>query len=238
MLKLITSILLLLSIIFMCDFIAQGYDNVVIHQFINENAAKQSSHFLRSLKDLGFSNELENVVNGKKIYKWFHEGASLEDETDCRSKFHFHDPTKSWDTAGLSNTIVDTYCFDYQHRSSLAWAQDSNYFWAWQKARQYYLEALTTSNRDLREQRFANTFRSLGQVIHLIADSSVPAHTRNDIHVFPFSIPGIGVTVGGPTFESWAQENYRNLSYSGTSIDKLIFQQLNSKSCVCSVGSG
>ena len=61
--------------------------------------------------------------------------------------------------------------------------------------------------------------------MHLIADSSVPAHTRNDIHVFPFTIPGIGVTVGGPTFESWAQENYKNLSYTGTPIDKSIFSQ-------------
>jgi len=69
---------------------------------------------------------LEIYVANKKIKTWFEDGAKLEDETNCRSKYHFHDPTKSWDTAGLSNVAIDTFCLDYRHRSSLLWAQDSD----------------------------------------------------------------------------------------------------------------
>jgi hypothetical protein len=220
-------IIMLCLVIFIIQsnlFKASAYDNKFVHQMINGKAMQQSLNFQNNLNVLGFK-DIYDSVNKKEIWQWFYDGARLEDETDCRSKFHFHDPTKSWNNAGLSNTIIDTYCSDYRHRSSLVWAQDADNLWTWQKARQYYVEALTTLNRDLREQKFANTFRSLGQVMHLVADSSVPAHTRNDIHVFPFTIPGIGVTVGGPTFESWAQDNYKNLSYSGTSIDKSIFSQ-------------
>lgn len=158
--------------------IAEGYDNDVMHQTINENAAKQSNNLLNNLRRLGFNDGIKNIVYGKEIYKWFHEGAKLEDETNCRSKYHFHDPTKSWDTAGLSNVAIDTFCLDYTHRSSLVWAQDTGNLWTWQKARQFYHDALTNTDRNIREQNLAYTFRSLGQVMHLISDSSVPAHAR------------------------------------------------------------
>ncbi len=34
----------------------------------------------------------------------------------------------------------------------------------------------------VREKAFADTFRALGQVMHLVVDASVPEHTRNDVH--------------------------------------------------------
>jgi hypothetical protein len=75
--------------------------------------------------------------------------------------------------------------------------------WSWSKARASYYDALTINDNDTREQELANTFRSLGQVMHLVSDSSVPAHTRNDIHVFPFTEPIFGITFGEHTYESW-----------------------------------
>lgn len=206
-----------------------AYDNINVHQKINENAAIQSSNFINTLKALGFIGDLPtniielNSLNGKNIRDWVREGGKLEDETDCRSKFHFHDPTKSWDTAGLSNVAIDTYCLEYTHRSSLVWAQDSGNLWTWQKARQYYFDALTNPGKIIREQKLAYTFRSLGQVMHLTADSSIPAHTRNDIHVFPYTLPVVGISVGDPTFESWAKDNYKSLTYTGIIIDQSIF---------------
>ncbi len=62
--------------------------------------------------------------------------------------------------------------------------------WSWPKAREYYYTALTSSTKDEREEYFVYTFRALGQVMHLLADASVPAHTRNDIHVFPLELFG------------------------------------------------
>lgn len=189
---------------------------------INGKAMQQSLSFQNYLNVLGFK-DIYDSVNKREIWQWFYDGAKLEDETNCRSKFHFHDPTKSWDTAGLSNAAIDTYCRDYTHRSSLVWAQDAGNLWTWQKARQYYYDALTNPDRNVREHNLAYTFRSLGQVMHLAADSSVPAHTRNDIHVFPYTLPVVGISVGDPTFESWAMSNYKNLTYTGIIIDQSIF---------------
>jgi hypothetical protein len=225
--------LLILILLLFFNRVVYPYDNRYVHQNINKNAALQSTQLFLALKNQGFTGiEAKdifenNIVYGQKIKFWFHEGARLEDETDCRSKFHFHDPTKSWDAAGLSNVTIDTFCLDYTHRSSLVWAQDTGNLWTWQKAKQYYHDALTNTDRNMREQKLAYTFRSLGQVMHLISDSSVPAHARNDIHIFPYTIPGIGVEIGDPTFESWAIQNYKNLNYNSNSIiiEQSIFGQ-------------
>ncbi len=220
--------------------IAEGYDNDIVHQALNENAAKQSGNLLDALGKLGFNVGLEDVVYGKKIYKWFHEGARLEDETVCRSRSHFHDPLKTWDSAGLNNIAVNTFCFgigeDFSVDSSIIWAQKqpgllfTKNYWSWPKAREYYYKALTTSDKVTREIFFAQTFRSLGQVMHLIADSSVPAHVRNDIHVFPMILPIIGIEVGKQTYESWSKKNVRNLNYAGMIIDQSVFSQAVSNS--------
>ena len=92
---------------------ASAYDNEFVHQMINGKAMQQSLNFQKNLNFFGFK-DIYDSVNKKEIWQWFYDGARLEDETDCRSKFHFHDPTKSWDNAGLSNTVIDTYCSDYQ----------------------------------------------------------------------------------------------------------------------------
>jgi hypothetical protein len=34
-----------------------------------------------------------------------------------------------------------------------------------------------------REVYFAGTFRSIGHLMHLVQDASVPEHVRNDIHI-------------------------------------------------------
>ncbi len=226
--KKIITYLVTCSFLFLITPNAYSYDNEYVHQNININAVQHSEYFYNTMKSLGFEamtaqKLVELYVANKKIKTWFEDGAKLEDETHCRSKFHFHDPTKSWDTAGLSNIAIDTYCLDYAHRSSLVWAQDSGNLWTWQKARQYYFDALTNPGRNIREQNLAYTFRSLGQVMHLISDSSVPAHVRNDIHVFPYTLPVVGISIGDPTFESWAMSNYKNLTYTGIIIDQSIF---------------
>jgi len=216
--------------------VGEAYDNEVVHQIINEKAANQSSNLLSKLLMLGFNNGLDNIVHGKKIYRWFHEGARLEDETICRSRNHFHDPLKLWDRAGLNNPALNSGCLllgleSLSVDSSLIWAQKQSVnpwydnLWSWPKARQSYYKALTFGDKDLQEQFFAETFRSLGQVMHLLADSSVPAHVRNDVHVFPLTAPGIGIGAGSQTYESWARQNYGKLSYTGVTIDNYSLNQ-------------
>jgi hypothetical protein len=228
-------------LIFVIVSTAKGYDNEIVHQAINENAAKQSNNLLNALTNLGVKEGLENVVYGKKIYKWFHEGAKLEDETVCRSRNHFHDPLKPWGNAGLNNEAVNAYCLSlgfekFSVDSSLIWAQKESLnpfydnLWSWPKARTYYYKALTLPTIDEREKNFAYTFRALGQITHLIADSSVPAHVRNDIHVFPLNLPIFGVEVGSQTYESWAKRNARSLNYNSLTVDQSNFSQAISNS--------
>lgn len=44
------------------------------------------------------------------------------------------------------------------------------------------MQALTAPTPAERERGFADTFRALGQVVHLIVDAPVPEHVRNDPH--------------------------------------------------------
>jgi hypothetical protein len=72
-----------------------------------------------------------------------------------------------------------------------------------------------------RDAAFADTFRAVGQVMHLIADSGVPAHVRNDIHIFPLlsqsdrSWPQIG----NWTYETWCKYNIDKLTLNAASVD-------------------
>jgi hypothetical protein len=67
------------------------------------------------------------------------------------------------------------------------WAQNPNQDpgggWSWHDAREYFYQGLTATSKIERESQFANAFRALGQLSHLIQDASVPAHVRNDIHI-------------------------------------------------------
>ncbi|MGH2362915.1 MAG: hypothetical protein ACRDGM_20500, partial [bacterium] len=77
--------------------------------------------------------------------------------------------------------------------SSILWGQDANQGFSWLNARKAYINALIAASPTEREKWFAETFRAIGQVMHLIADSSVPAHVRNDQHT------------GGDPYEEWVE---------------------------------
>lgn len=200
-----------------------SYDTDNTHPLINKKAIQLSSNFLKVISNLGFTG-IDSIVNEQQIYKWFEDGARDEDNPFVRSYNHFHDPTKSWDKAGLkSSTWGD---------SSILWAQDSNQqyiasdgtvydingTWSWPNAREYYYQALTSTDKTAREQNLAYTFKALGQVMHLLADSSVPEHTRDDIHVFPL-FNDTSFQIGTWTYETWCKHNSTGLKTSATAID-------------------
>ncbi len=72
-------------------------------------------------------------------------------------------------------------------------------------------------SQDEREQFFAWIFQSLGHIVHLIQDASVPAHTRNDLHMdkwlerlkyFPgFLWLQLFLRANREPFEDWTAEN-------------------------------
>jgi hypothetical protein len=115
-----------------------------------------------------------------------------------RSINHFHNPLKSseeWDEAGLDDKVLG---ISYTGQSQILWAQNPNQDvggkWSWQDARENFYIALTGKDfngktvailQKDREQYLAYTLRSIGQLMHLVQDASVPEHVRNDIHLLP-----------------------------------------------------
>jgi hypothetical protein len=228
-------------LIFLVAFSVEAYDNERVHPNINYNATLQSSEFITAMKALAFSGDSAkevmelNFVNNKNIKDWFAEGGTREDEPACRCRHHFHDPLRQWAQAGLESYFFNTTCADpsdlnvQRGSASLVWAQNNpgyaGNFWSWPKAREYYYLGLTSEEDEIREDYLSKTFRALGQVIHLLSDASVPAHVRNDVHVFPLSLPLTGVEVGGQTYESWAKRNFKRLNYAGSSVGREVFDQ-------------
>lgn len=157
--------------------------------------------------DLGIVEGIEKQFLKKSARTWIGEGARLEDHPQTRAFQHFHNPLAPWQFAGLS--VADGL-------SSILWQQylAQNIFphsegggnWSWQDARYWYRKALTSAISAEREQAFANTFRALGQLTHLVQDASVPAHTRNDPHLL------------WEGYESWVNTTQR--------IRPALFQQL------------
>lgn len=130
----------------------------------------------------------------KRVDQWMSEGGKAEDEPEDlwgtisnngRSNNHFHNPLRPWDNAGLDDTIFKV--FRYTGQSSLLWAQNPNQNvggrWSWQDAKRYFYEGLTATDKASRDRGLAYTFKALGHLMHLVQDTSVPAHVRNSIHI-------------------------------------------------------
>jgi hypothetical protein len=192
------------------------WDNETTHKDLSRIAAEQSVLSKANgdyLKKLGFTKALLEtfVWNGTRNYvtDWLQEGAEYEDIPTLRSFNHFHNPLKQWNQAGLDENLV----IPLKGKSSLLWSQDGSYQqssvgedWSWQKARDYYYRALTSTTDSERQVNFAKTFRGLGHQIHLIQDKTVPDHVRNDAHPED-SLLGKDRINGAMFFETWAKNN-------------------------------
>ncbi len=117
---------------------------------------------------------------------WCGKGGEKEDSPASRTIYHFHDPTKELGIAGLLDS----------DQSAVRWAQqqsDNFLFggkYSWQDARLFYYNALTATSTENRDESLANAFRSIGQVMHLLQDMSVPEHVRDDPHILNTLIGG------------------------------------------------
>jgi hypothetical protein len=135
--------------------------------------------------DLGIASGIEQSFLGRTPVRLVGEGARDEDAPSLRVLNHFHDPLRPWENAGL-----DALAGLVRGQSAVRWQQNPAQHdrtgggnWSWQDARRRYLAALTAVTRSERDREFADLFRTLGRLAHLVQDASVPAHTRNDPHV-------------------------------------------------------
>jgi hypothetical protein len=146
---------------------------VETHKKISEVAATRSAVDGRLKESLAISTGLELVVRGQSLRDWIEAGSVHADEWGYPLN-HFHNPLADWSQAG--------FLFFY---SAIVWGQTPNQgypSWSWQDTRQYFLDALTSTQKADRDLALTMTFQGLGQQIHLIQDMASPAHTRNDPH--------------------------------------------------------
>src|SRR5262249_33336524 len=98
-----------------------------------------------------------------------------------RSPQHFHTPLLPWDRSGLDLPLLPRF------ESSIRWAQSPDQGFtgrsAWKDARAALSRAATGNTEEGRQQAYADTFRILGQLMHLVVDMASVAHTRNDSHL-------------------------------------------------------
>src|SRR5215813_8985679 len=146
---------------------------VETHREMSRQAVRSSAldDFLRT--QLNFTGGVDEVLTGTPIIEIVSAGSVSEDD-GLRFLNHFHNPLRTWNQAGLLGSTLGA--------SSIIWGQNPAQGFAWQNARDEYFLALTSTSQQARDQRFANTFRALGQLVHLVQDAGQPAHTRNDPH--------------------------------------------------------
>jgi len=195
------------------------------HKVINEYVAtKVINNFSLDLylkNQLGYKNGIEEIFfvgnNGMEVKKWVRDGGKYEDEPlYIRSFNHYHDPLQPWYIAGYDKTF----------KSSLIWAQDQGGIgslfggdWSWKKARASFYKGLTSITKTEKEKNLADTFRALGQIMHLVQDASVPAHVRNDAHLY---VEILGLKKGYH-YEVWVNNNRDRLNLNPSNFDKSIF---------------
>src|SRR3989304_9090372 len=163
-----------------------------INKYIARNTLNGFSLDSYLKNQLGFANGIEEEFKStetKKAWDWVQFGGEFEDIPAwylqyIRSLNHFHNPITEEGFKG--NCLQSSLCV-----SSTVWALmplgtqsylTGNY--SWYDVRDYYFNALTSTSKTTRDTNFAQTFRGLGQLMHLVQDASVPAHARNDFHYF------------------------------------------------------
>jgi len=156
-----------------------AYDSDVVHPLVNE-AVYESAGLADVLRDqLGIDSaqifpQTDPADNAEaNALEMFIRGGQRED-TGVRWLNHFHDPLRTWDSAGTLGM------------ASPVWAQyggeDFLNLHTWDRALGYLRTALTATSPTERNVNVGSLMRALGQQVHLVSDMAVPEHVRNDIH--------------------------------------------------------
>ncbi len=184
------------SLILLCfDFSPNYALEVDTHYAINEyisNGTVNGFSLNKYLKEqLGLKEGTQEQVEFgeiKKIWKWISDGGETEDKPPktfryVRSTNHFHDP--------ISNKGFGGFVFGkiLNGESSILWSQKAistqspGGHYSWFDTRDNFYNALISTSKSDRDRYYGETFRGLGQLMHLVQDISVPAHARNQFHV-------------------------------------------------------
>lgn len=213
-------ILLCLSVYSPNSYALEVETHKAINKYIAQNTLNSFSLDSYLKNNLGLTNgKDEEFMSDKtrKVFEWLELGGEYEDTPPSllsnyllhRYTNHFHNPVApTLESAGFSG-IWDTGFFSGE--SAILWSQKligtqntgGNY--SWNDVREYYRLALTSENKDVRSAYFAETFRGIGQLMHLVEDMSVPEHARNDGHYLP-------------AYEAWVEDSRNSTDLQRKSI--------------------
>lgn len=192
---------------------ADAYD-VPTHRELGRRAVDVTSDLEeRLMHDLGMpqgrDTRLQVGATRLSVSDWIRHGAGAEDRPFWRVRHHFHNPLFPWGNAGLR---LDTNPSLLLGTSSVLRAQQSfqegpqgGGTWSWPQARRRFHSALTAATAAEREIALADTFRALGHVTHFIQDATVPAHVRNDMHLWLPLGAGRFFPVNSDWYEDWTE---------------------------------
>ncbi len=185
----------LVTLIILSQFSFSYALNTETHKAINEYIANNSLNsfsldsYLKS--QLGLQSGLDEKFNSLEVWKWLRDGGEYEDipywfTPYVRSVNHFHNPLNDqgyngfWGTGIMSGMSSTQWALLPQNTQSTFCLLGC---YSWYDVRNYYYQALTSVDKTTRGNYFAQTFRGVGQLMHLIEDVSVPSHTKNDGHL-------------------------------------------------------
>jgi hypothetical protein len=206
---LISAALLVIAVLVMPQS-AIAYNNVDAHQAINAHAIEYFEKFImpkdQYLKSASLSGsacygmawDIEDgsdaalktdptrtvsIKKQKSLQEWVIDGGYSADEPEAPMGLrHFYDPERT--PRYLTDQIVDWNVWSYGNpqmdASTWAFGAPDNPY-SFQMARTYYARALESA--DPANENYGNSWRALGETMHMFADMTVPAHVRNDGHV-------------------------------------------------------
>ncbi len=162
---------ILCQIIIAFGLITSAYAlEVETHRSLNEYIAQQEFNEIEfSLKSfltnqLEFKDGVKEIINSKEVFDWLGEGGIKEDKPDfpainfIRSFNHFHDPlTDEGFPSGISSVVWSQMPINGQFYG----------YYSWHDVRYYFYKALTLPGKDSRDDKYADLFRGLGQIMHL-----------------------------------------------------------------------
>jgi len=211
--------------------------DVPVHQQITANAADTALTF--SAAYAGFLSTVSGDIAIADARKSLIEGSAREDDPvsfsspqdggHFRSLNHFYDPLDQVYGKGLSDDIPDRR--KLLGTNSFAWASVFNGFgitlsynpnpintWSWQNARSNQWAGLTATNQVDRITALTNMFRAMGQVMHLLEDTSQPQHVRNEQHLDKIPYLKISAPWRSP-IEDYGNDHYLQLNYQHSILD-------------------
>ena len=180
------------------------HENITLH---GANSAVESSEsyneFLNAIRIPGGILLFDFGEHLRSPAGWLREGAAREDDSGkdaggLRSYNHFYDPLSgeglscfppdrkfppfgrdsfTW-ASGVISSGLD-FRPDLQKAKNVGTAND----WQWQSARAFEWIGLTHADPNVREANLAQMFRALGDVVHLLQDTTQPQHVRNEQHL-------------------------------------------------------